>query len=98
MYSKIVEDDEMNHCARVVMMHFEHISICIQESYVDERVIYLDLNYMLPYYYVALVPYIEGERIRTRNNSIYIEFEKLAISWQAGKLLSSGDLVPEVNS
>ena len=82
IYTKINKNKEMLHCIRVVLRHFEIISICIQESFVDESVIYKYMGSMVSWYYTALETYIAGVRKQGADNIIYIEFGKIASSWK----------------
>ena len=52
-------------------------------------------HFQVPYYYNKLSPYIGYIRDKYEDNTICIEFEKLARSWKTERFLSSNKNIPE---
>lgn len=94
MYDSIETDDELWNSVRTVFNQMENMSLSIQTGYADEEFLYKELAHMVPYYRGKLQPFIEGIRKKYNYPYMYIEFEKLANSWQAGMLLSTGKKAP----
>jgi len=95
IYNKINDDFELQIAVSSILSMFENLSIAIQRGYADEVTVYLSTCVQVPYYYEKLSPYIGEIRRRYKDNTICIEFEKLARSWKSKRFLSSNKNIPE---
>ena len=97
VYAAIENDEALWNCVRMVSNQIENISLCIQRSYADEEILYKELAHMVPYYYKHLSPFITAIRKKHNYPSMYIEFEELANSWNANRLLCTGRPTPKLD-
>lgn len=95
IYNKINEDIDLQIAVTSILSMFENLSIAIQRGYADEVTVYLSTCVQVPYYYKKLSPYIRYIRDKYEDNTICIEFEKLARSWKSKKYLSSNENIPK---
>jgi len=91
-YDKIQSDPVFDVTVRSLFNLYEGISIAIQNDYVDERLIYDDLGFIIPHSYENFLPYIQEVRKRY-NPLVYIEIEKLVYSWGQKKYLSTNKAI-----
>lgn len=98
LFTKIQEDAKLYSGTRTILSQFEVLSLSIQEKHHDEIIAYRLYGMMVPFFYDQLEPFIIGLRDflqRSQNSDkLYIEFVKLALSWKAGKLLTTGKSLP----
>lgn len=90
LYQKILGDEKLLGAITTLLGLFEDTSIAAQQSYADERVLYLSLCFLVPWAYDGLRDYIKEER--TRNDpTLYIELEKLAEAWKNKRSVRTGE-------
>lgn len=95
IYNKINKNFDLQVAVTSILSMFENLSIAIQRGYADEVTVYLSTCVQVPYYYEKLSSYIGYIRGKYRNNTICIEFEKLARSWKTERFLSSNKNIPK---
>jgi len=91
---KIASDQDLHLVIKELLSIFSDVSCAIQQEFADEQTLYMSLDTTLLSTFEICRPYIEEVRKQRKNPSIYVQFEKLAKSWMAGKYLNGGDINP----
>ena len=95
MFKKIYEDKDLRVAVLSLLSMFENLSIAIQRGYADEITLYLSTCVQIPYYYEKLAPFIEEIRRKYNDNTVCIEYEKLARSWKNQKFIATNKTIPK---
>jgi hypothetical protein len=90
LYNEILGKDELYCAVNTLLSLLEDISIAIQDEYVDEEVLFLSLQRIVPWAYEGLKFFIDAERERYKSTVMFIELEKLAHAWSKSKSLRTG--------
>ena len=96
VYGLIMENKDLLTSVTVVLGIFEDISMAIQAGFVDENIMYQSLHFMIDHYFSKLQPYIARCRDEDKNHTIYIETEKLALSWKIKERLYDKQPLPKL--
>jgi len=94
IYNSIVEDAKLGDAVTVVLGILEDASIAIQQEYVDEDILYMSISQIVFRNHKGLTGYINQLRKHMNNVTYYIEFQRLAVSWEQKTRLSDGRTLP----
>ncbi|MBE0662112.1 MAG: DUF4760 domain-containing protein [Bacteroidales bacterium] len=89
IFERIVVDEDLHTAVRTTLNLYEEISVAIQFEFVDEKAMYKLVNEVTIIYYNNFKKYITEFRERNNNPTIWIEFTKLATSWEQGIYLAT---------
>lgn len=73
---------QMHEAIRCVLNYFEFVSIAVLNEAADEDIIKWSYAYFYVSIYAELKPYILKSRYLLKEESLLLNFEKLAIKWQ----------------
>jgi hypothetical protein len=90
LYERIMGEPELLSAVSTLLGFLEDISIAIQYDYVDEEVMFFSLEYLAPWFYFGLRPYIEEKRRVDNNACLFVELQKVVHVWQESKSLVNG--------
>jgi len=90
LYQKILSDLDLLSGITALLGQFEDISIGVQYGYMDEDVLFYSLGFLVPWNFEGLKHYIDEERLRTGEEKLYCETEKLANAWNSRQSLRTG--------
>lgn len=96
IYKEVTKDKEIRDAVRIVLNHFEDVSISIQKGDSDETMVHMTLCWMVTSIFNSLKPYIYERRKIIGSPTIYLELERLAKCWESGKYLSTGKPLPKL--
>ena len=94
-YEKIVadENEKLFTAVKVLLGIFEDASIAVQSDYVDERVLYRSLSFLVPWAAEKFHPYIEATRDKLGSKTLYSELDKLSTAWKGKVSLNTGQKI-----
>jgi hypothetical protein len=90
LYDKINNDKELDRAVTSVTGILEDMSILIQAGFMDESILYKSMRSIILRNWKGLEGWIKETRERRKEESLLIEFQKLATSWDMGKGLIDG--------
>lgn len=94
LYDKIYADKRLLRDITAFLGSLEDIAIAISQGYVDEKVMYRSLCYIVTWNLDRMRSYIDEERKRSGDDRLFCEIECLARTWKERKLLTTGRIVP----
>ncbi len=94
VYGKITADNNLHTALKTILNLYENISLAIQDNYIDEKIIYKNVSFILPWTYDTFKPYITKFRKKHNDPRIYCEIAKLSNAWEVGKYLSTDENIP----
>lgn len=80
------DEKTMHEAMRCVLNYFEFISIAVLNNTADEDIIKWSYSFFYTHIYSELKPYIIKSRTILNEDSLYINFEKLARKWRSNQL------------
>jgi hypothetical protein len=95
-HSSIINDSERLLATKAVLGIFEEVSVSVQLDHANELALYKNFNFVVPWAFDRLKPYVDRERDICDDRTIYCETEKLANSWKAGRYLLTGEKLPKI--
>ncbi len=75
------QQQDMHEAIRCVLNYFEFVSIAVLNNAVDEDIIRWSYGFFYTHIYKELKPYILKSRNILNEDSLHINFEKLALNW-----------------
>ncbi|MEY4916318.1 MAG: hypothetical protein RL616_231 [Verrucomicrobiota bacterium] len=90
---KIEDDKDLHKSILTVLGVFEDTSLAIQSDVACEKILYNSLGFLVPWIFDNLKPFIEYRRNKDNDKTIWIEIEKLAVSWKEKKSINDGSLL-----
>lgn len=87
VYKTIRSDPQKDAGVRHLLGVFEDLAIAVRSGYADEGVLYWSLNQLAVRYFDVFKPYIDEVRRDRRNQTLFIEFERLAAAWRTSRSL-----------
>jgi hypothetical protein len=94
VYERIMNDEALLTALTAYLGILEDAAIAIDAEYADEEILYRSISFLVPWTFEGLRHYIDEERSRSKDTTLYCELERLSVAWSSGRSLQSGRPVP----
>jgi len=95
IYERIMGDDALLSALTTYLGVLEDASIAIQFDAAHEEILHRSFSFLVPWTMDGLRHYIEEERRRNGDQTLYCELERLSVAWHQGLYLSNGRTIKQ---